>query len=113
MYPSDYGYATSGGTTKDRAACLAKELSNWGSDFRDCERNDYLFTSGPGGKWTLTSSSASADSVFRVDISGGIGDVYCAEARMAQPALFLKSNISIKAGTGESSNPYQLKLGID
>ena len=26
MYSSDYGYATSGGTTKDRAACLAKEL---------------------------------------------------------------------------------------
>ena len=26
MYPSDYGYATSGGTTKDRAACLAKKF---------------------------------------------------------------------------------------
>ena len=33
MYPSDYGYATSGGSTTDRAACLAKEMYNWdGSD---------------------------------------------------------------------------------
>ena len=28
MYPSDYGYATSGGSTTDRATCLAKELYN-------------------------------------------------------------------------------------
>ena len=44
MYPSDYGYATSGGSTKDRSACLAKELFNWySSAFSDCKRNDYLF----------------------------------------------------------------------
>ena len=29
MYPSDYGYATSGGTTTNRASCLAKEIYNW------------------------------------------------------------------------------------
>ena len=38
MYPSDYGYATSGGTTKDRAACLAKEIYNWSASyFSDCK----------------------------------------------------------------------------
>ena len=31
MYPSDYGYATAGGTTTNRASCLAKELYNWGA----------------------------------------------------------------------------------
>ena len=29
MYPSDYGYATAGGTTTNRESCLAKELYNW------------------------------------------------------------------------------------
>ena len=31
MYPSDYGYATSGGSTTDRATCLAKEIYSWGA----------------------------------------------------------------------------------
>ena len=30
MYPSDYGYATSGGTSMNRASCLAKALNNGG-----------------------------------------------------------------------------------
>ena len=29
MYPSDYGYATSGGSTSNRTSCLNKELYNW------------------------------------------------------------------------------------
>ncbi len=29
MYLSDYGYATSGGATTNRASCLAKELTKW------------------------------------------------------------------------------------
>ena len=44
MYPSDYGYATSGGSTTNRATCLAKEMYNWyGSDVSDCKSNDYLY----------------------------------------------------------------------
>ena len=31
MYPSDYGYATSGSSTTNRNACLNKELYNWDS----------------------------------------------------------------------------------
>ena len=48
-----------GGTTKDRAVCLAKEIYNWSaSDFSDCKGNDYLYNySGVvNGYWTLTSS---------------------------------------------------------
>ena len=43
MYPSDYGYATSGGQTIDRATCLAKKL--YTLDEIDCKNNDYLFKS--------------------------------------------------------------------
>ena len=40
MYPSDYGYATSGGTTTDRSSCLAKEMYNWdSSSYSDCKNN--------------------------------------------------------------------------
>ena len=118
MYPSDYGYATSGGTTKDRAACLAKELYNWGSsDFNDCSENDYLYYPNLS---TLTPTAIDDDSdndnfVFRTGFSydKSIKLSPTDNLMAVRPAFFLKSNISIKAGTGESSNPYQLKLGID
>ena len=68
MYPSDYGYATSGGTTKDRVACLAKEFWKWiPSDFRDCNENDYLFYS---QHWTLAPGSSGASYAFYVYSNG-------------------------------------------
>ena len=110
MYPSDYGYATSGGTTKDRVACLAKELYNWdSSEFSDCKGNDYLYNSSLY-QWTLAPDSARAFVVFSVR-GGGVVFVYSAYlTRAVRPALFLKSNIQVDKGTGEKSNPYTLKM---
>ena len=109
MYPSDYGYATSGGTTKDRAACLAKELYKWASsDFSDCKGNDYLFNS--DYQWTLAPYSARANYVFYVH-ANSLVDCYGAVSTDAvRPALFLKSNIQVDKGTGAKSNPYTLKI---
>ena len=113
MYPSDYGYATSGGTTKDRSACLAKELYNWeSSNFSDCKGNDYLLDAS-NVQWTLAPHSAYADRVFHVRTVGPVYSLNAYRTYGVRPALFLKSNIVVKSGTGESSNPYQLKLGID
>ena len=112
MYPSDYGYATSGGTTKDRAACLAKELVNWdSSDFSDCKGNDYLYNSSLY-QWTLAPSSAYADLVFVVLADGRVSDdkISASNTIAVRPALFLKSSILLDKGTGESSNPYTLKI---
>ena len=109
MYPSDYGYATSGGTTKDRAACLAKELHNWDlSDFSDCKGNDYLYNSRI--QWTLAPLSALADRVILVGGAGYVNyyDAYWSNA--VRPALFLKSNIQVDKGTGAKSDPYQLSV---
>ena len=63
MYPSDYGYATSGGSTTNREACLAKELYNWDS-YSDCKNNDWLFNSTI--QWTLTPNSSYSRHVFGV-----------------------------------------------
>ena len=110
MYPSDYGYATSGGTTKDRAACLAKELSYWNlSDFSDCKGNDYLLGT-TNWQWTLVPNSAHAFEVFYVSWDGGVKSYYATNASVVRPALFLKYNIQVNKGTGEKSNPYTLKM---
>ena len=110
MYPSDYGYATSGGTTKDRAACLAKELYNWDSSaFSDCKGNDYLYNSSLN-QWTLAPRSAFACGVFAVGTDGYVSysNAYATDA--VRPALFLKSNIQVDKGTGAKSDPYTLKM---
>ena len=110
MYPSDYGYATSGGTTKDRAACLAKELSKWdSSEFSDCKGNDYLLDTN-NVQWTLAPDSAYAGYVFYVRSGGYVRNVNAYYNFVVRPALFLKSNIQIDKGTGEKSNPYTLKM---
>ena len=110
MYPSDYGYATSGGQTRDRATCLAKELYNWDSSSEsDCKNNDYLFKSSYH-QWTLVPGSSLAAAVFYVDSSGFVAGTNASYSRGVRPALFLKSSISISGGTGSSTEPYQLKV---
>ena len=110
MYPSDYGYATSGGTTKDRAACLAKELYHWdSSDFSDCKGNDYLYNSSLY-QWTLAPYSAGAGYVFYVVGGGSVYRINALNTYAVRPALFLKSNIQVDKGTGAKSDPYTLKM---
>ena len=113
MYPSDYGYATSGGSTTDRATCLAKEMYNWdGSDVSDCKTNDYLYKSSYY-QWTLAPYSSNAYRVFHVSSTGYVSsnDAYDGY-NSVRPAVFLKSNISITdVGIGTAESPFQLKVG--
>ena len=106
MYPSDYGYATSGGTTKDRAACLAKELWNW-SDFSDCKGNDYLFDTNISS-WTLTPYSDIVHYAFL--FSGSVYGTPVNALNAVRPTLFLKSSISVVDGNGTSTSPYKLEM---
>ena len=113
MYPSDYGYATSGGSTTDRATCLAKEMYNWnGSDVSDCKSNDYLFKSGYT-QWTLAPSLSLTNGVFGVNTFGSVRYNYVLDTGSSvRPAVFLKSNISITdVGIGTAESPFQLKVG--
>ena len=113
MYPSDYGYATAGGATTNRAACLAKELYNWdGSGVSDCKNNDYLYKSSYS-QWTLAPYSSFAGGVFYVDARGYVNNRNAYnDVISVRPVAFLKSNISItNVGTGTSESPFQLKVG--
>ena len=113
MYPSDYGYATAGGATTNRAACLAKELYNWGgSVVSDCENNDYLYKSSYY-KWTLAPDSSDAHNVYNVRTGGYVSSSFAiTDSISVRPVAFLKSDISItNVGTGTSESPFQLKVG--
>ena len=40
MYPSDFGYATSGGNRENKASCMEKELFHWyENNYTDCSNN--------------------------------------------------------------------------
>ena len=114
MYPSDYGYATAGGTTTNRDSCLAKELYNWdGSDVSDCKNNDYLFKSAYT-QWTLAPRSSNSGDAFDVDSAGRVYNGYYGvnAAYAVRPAAYLKSSISLSSvGDGSSTSPYQLRVG--
>ena len=108
MYPSDYGYATSGGSTRNRTSCLNKELYNWdSSSYSDCYNNDWL----NNWQWTLSPSvdSSYAYTVFNVYSPGGVrGSGKASSVLLVRPSVYLISKTSILGGEGTLENPYQI-----
>ena len=103
MYPSDYGYATSGGGTTNRESCLSKELYNWPND---CKNNNYLYNFNLY-QWTITHYSGSSSGAFQiyynVDYNGV--NIY---GNVVSPSLYLKYSLQITGGDGTQENPYTL-----
>ena len=108
MYPSDYGYATSGGTSMNRASCLAKELYNW-SGASDCYNNDWLYNSN-NWQWTLTPYSSSDEEVVDIDRDGSVSENYghIMNSLAVRPSVYLISKTSILGGEGTRENPYEI-----
>ena len=109
MYPSDYGYATSGGSTTDRATCLNKELFNWdSSNASDCKNNDWLFNS--RDQWTLSPYAYSSHDhyVFDVRSSGDVNGSGVFGSYGVRPVGYLLSNTLVQSGDGSSRNPFIL-----
>ena len=88
MYPSDYGYASTDTTCRGNLL-----LSN-------CKNNNWLFNS--VSQRTLSPCSVYAYSVFYVDSTGGVYGNPPSLTFGVRPALFLKSDVLITGGTGES-----------
>ena len=110
MYPSDYGYATSGGSTTNRETCLNTELYNWnGSSVSDCKDNDWLYDSS-NDQWTITPYSRISSHVSYVFSYGDVANVNAYGRSAVSPALYLSSNVKISGGEGTESSPYQLSL---
>ena len=113
IYPSDYGYATSGGSSTNRASCMSKEMHNWNSSsYSDCKNNDWLFKYYYW--WSLTPSSSSSDGVLYFSRGGGIGefgtsDSYAYYPNTVSPVVYLKSATKVTSGTGKWSDPFILK----
>ena len=109
MYPSDYGYATSGGTTTNRASCLAKELFNWDSDtVSDCKNNDWMYNSSIW-QWTITPRQDITHGVFNVNRDGCVRPGYAHNNNGVRPVVHLNSAIKMITGSGTKESPYILE----
>ena len=109
MYVSDYGYATSGGSTTDRTTCLNKELYKW-SGYSDCYVNNWLFNS-TSWQWTLSIPEFYYDAYREFIISpdgyvNASSDDFLSNAVF--PSVYLLSSVKIVSGDGSKSNPYTL-----
>ena len=110
MYPSDYGYATSGGATTDRTTCLNTSLISWDdSSVSDCNNNDWLFDG--YNQWTILPGAISsyASVAAFVDLNGNINgnDAYVHHG--VRPVVYLKSSVKIASGTGSQDDPFTLE----
>ena len=109
MYPSDYGYATSGGTTTNRASCLAKEMYNWDdSSVSDCKNNDWMYNSSIW-QWTKTPRQVNTSYVFYVIIAGCVNDNDAYYGSGVRPVVHLNSAIKVISGSGTKESPYILE----
>ena len=111
MYPSDYGYATSGGSSKNRASCMAKALWNWYDSeysYSDCYNNDWLYNS--ENQLTISPRADLSDYVFGVKEGGFVGGYSADDYRASalSPVVHLKSTIKVISGSGTTSSPYIL-----
>ena len=120
MYPSDYGYATDGGTTTNRAGCRAKELYKWDDEsYSDCKNNDWLYISQSSfvnnSEWLLSPYSsnsyraAALSSSGYVDLSGrnAAGNLQF----VVRPTFYLDSNVLKIVGTGDGTKDNAYRVG--
>ena len=109
MYPSDYGYATSGGTTTNRASCLAEEMYSWGdSSVSDCKNNDWMYKSSIY-QWTIMTRQDIANYVFIVHRTGLVYSSSAYSDDGVRPVVHLKSTIKVISGSGTKESPYILE----
>ena len=114
IYPSDYGYATSGGKMITRESCVTEnDIEDWNEE---CIENNWIYQE-TNAQWTITPSVPNSTgmritTVYTID-SGNLSssvpnsnDGYL----NTYPVLYLFSNVKISGGEGSKKNPYQLSL---
>ena len=112
LYPSDYGYATSGGTI-GRDTCLNISIYQWYDspeiNYPECFNNSWLYKETP--KWTLTPNLSNSNNIYILSGSGRISTNHAyLFSNTVYPTLYLSSNIKIAEGVGTKENPFQLSL---
>ena len=101
MYPSDYGYASSGCRRGEQT------LNDYNNDA--CISTNWLYYN--YYEWTLAANIVSEATAFSIWYDGRFDSTFgTSDSISVKPVAYLKSNVKITSGTGTSSDPYQLSL---
>ncbi len=100
MYPSDYGYASSG--------CREKEQILYNYNNETCTSTNWLYNN--NFKWILTPTTRTDSSVRVVYSEGNVYSFGASHAYGIHPATYLSTSVKITSGTGTKDNMYQLSL---
>ena len=120
MYPSDYGYASVGGTTTSKENCRAKELYNWdSSSYSDCKNNDWVYKSqsiswGSNKNEWLISPRASISRYASFLGSTGYVNAFTDVNNFlfaVRPTFYLDSSILKIVGTGDGTKNNAYRVG--
>ena len=117
MYPSDYGYATVGGSTTNRAECRAKAVHNYNT--ADCKNYDWLFTSQNNfvnsSEWLLSPCSSNSYRAAYLDSAGNVGlsgnNVGYNGLLAVRPTFYLDSSILKIVGIGDGTKDNAYRIG--
>ena len=116
MYPSDYGYATVGGSTTNRVGCRAKALYDY--DTADCKNNDWLFTSQSSfvndAEWLLSPHSSNSYLAANLGSTGYVGlgvNAVNNNQFAVRPAFYLDSSILKIVGIGDGTKDNAYRIG--
>ena len=112
IYPSDYGYSTSGGSTTNRTTCVNTKVlyGGWNDEsLSDCKNNAWLFVESQN-QWTLSpvSYAYSSNWIFALTYFGHIANSESYNPYNVFPTLYLKSDVKITGGSGTQEKPYLL-----
>ena len=107
IYASDYGYASTDHECRKNLRA-GQVYSNGTYDYKsmNCKNNNWLANN--TWYWTFSPYSDSSYLVFRVNADGSVTNNSTYLPHSVFPSLFLKSDVKIKSGSGEKSNPYIL-----
>ena len=120
MYPSDYGYATTGGTTVSKNECASTALYNLSkSTYSDCINNNWIYNSqtitfgshtyewliSPAASNSYDSSILRYGAISTFQIENHVYNNYY----QLRPTFYLDSSLlKVVGGTGTSTDPYHI-----
>ena len=121
MYPSDYGYATIGGSITNKAGCRVKELHNWDdSTYSDCKNNDWVYKSQSISwwiyktEWLLSPYSSNSVGAAFLYSAGDVGldsSLLSSKKLAVRPTFYLDSSILKIVGTGDGTKDNAYRIG--
>lgn len=97
MYKSDYGYAT------DIRKCNI-QVNLYNSS--ECTENNWLFLG--SREWIMGTTENNYYKAYIVAENGAVGTYLLTSEANVRPTLYLKTEQTIKSGTGTLADPYQL-----